>query len=453
VRLSVRDGAGGRAARSVRVRLRRAAHLRRTPRRSAGRRSGRARGLRHRVALNQGPSDPLIGISDQHPATFIDPRFAALGITTARVIVPWNVMSTEPERLGEWLAAAGATGVEPLVVLEHARGTHCPDSPCPLPSVAEYAAAVRALLEAHPSLRLLTPWNEPNHRSQPTAGAPQRAAEYYNAARAVCPSCTLVAGDFLDASSFGAWMREYRRHLSEEPRVWGLHNYFDTTYLRSSGVERLLDSVPGDVWLTETGGIVSHGPPGNGLPADEARARRGVAHALALAAAHPDRVRRVYLYQWRAAADETFDAGLVRPDGSPRPAYDLLRQTLRAPIQASESLPLASSRSDVSIADRVQLTGRRLRVVLACAVAAPSACSGRLTVEGAAWRSGLLLNGHVRGRWIRPRVAPFSIAPGARRAMGVRLPARRLHGRVRLRLEHATPDGARGGRLVELRLR
>jgi hypothetical protein len=42
------------------------------------------------------------------------------------------------------------------------------------------------------------------------------------------------------------------------------------------------------------------------------------------------RVARVYVYNWTGAArDARFDAGLVGPDGRPRPAYEVLRAALR----------------------------------------------------------------------------------------------------------------------------
>src|SRR5829696_8024303 len=64
-----------------------------------------------------------VGIADQKPTMFGDPRFAELGIAHARVQVPWDVM-THPDQLAEldqWLAAAERTGVQPLISFGHSR--------------------------------------------------------------------------------------------------------------------------------------------------------------------------------------------------------------------------------------------------------------------------------------------------------------------------------------------
>ena len=158
--------------------------------------------------------------------------------------------------MASWLGSAAAAGVQPLVAFDHDRGDRCPSAPCALPSVGAYEAAVRAFLAAYPQVRLITPWNEANHAAEPTAGRPDRAAAYYNAARRACPACTLVAADVIDGPGMLSWLAEYRRGLDETPQVWGLHDYYDTTYFTTSGLRDYLGAVPGQVWLTETGGIV-----------------------------------------------------------------------------------------------------------------------------------------------------------------------------------------------------
>ena len=82
----------------------------------------------------------------------------------------------------------------------------------------------------------------------------------------------------------------------------------------------------GDVWLTETGGIVKFG---RNFPRDEQRAARSVTFALKLARDN-ERVKRVYLYNWTGARPtDRFDSGLIAPDGTARPGYDALRAWLR----------------------------------------------------------------------------------------------------------------------------
>ena len=142
------------------------------------------------------------------------------------------------------------------MAFDHDRGDRCPSAPCALPSVEAYEAAVRAFLAAYPQVRLITPWNEANHAAEPTAGRPDRAAAYYNAARRACPDCTLVAADVIDGPGMLGWLAAYRRGLDEAPQVWGLHDYYDTTYFTTTGLRDYLNAVTGQVWLTETGGIV-----------------------------------------------------------------------------------------------------------------------------------------------------------------------------------------------------
>ena len=88
----------------------------------------------------------------------------------------------------------------------------------------------------------------------------------------------------------------------------------------------MLATVKGEVWLTETGGLVQFG---RSFPRDERRAARATAYAIKQARDHK-RVGRIYLYNWTGAdARARFDAGLIAPDGTARPAFDVLRKALR----------------------------------------------------------------------------------------------------------------------------
>jgi hypothetical protein len=268
------------------------------------------------------PGGLTVGIGEQGAAMFADPRFKALGIDQARLVTAYDATRVRFERELDdaWLGAARAAGVEPFVTFGHSRVT-----PTRLPSVAEFRAAFRAFRKRYPDVRVYAPWNEINHASQPTSRAPRRAAEFYNVVKAECPGCTVLAGDVLDQPGMGRYLAEYRRHLDGAPRIWGLHNYADSNRFRDSGLRELLATVPGDVWLTETGGIVRFG---GSFPHDERRAARAVSYALRLARKH-DRVKRLYLYNWTGSKPtDRFDSGLVGPDGAPRPGYERLRAAL-----------------------------------------------------------------------------------------------------------------------------
>ena len=276
---------------------------------------------------------PYVGISDQDPDTFSDRRFTALGMRYARLITPWNSMTTEPDRLDRWLQAARAAGIEPLVAFNHARSDVCPKRPCRLPSIGQYRYAFNAFRAKYPWVRSFQPWNEANHQSQPTAKNPKRAAQFYNVVRSSCHGCTITAADVLDSPNLKRWLTGFKRYASGKPRLWGLHNYTDTNRFRSTGTKTMLRQVRGQLWLTETGGIVAFTTAGGkvALRPSVTRARRAIDYLFRLARTSP-RITRVYVYQWRKTqTGDRFDAGLVAPDDSPRPSLSALRRQLGLP--------------------------------------------------------------------------------------------------------------------------
>jgi hypothetical protein len=271
----------------------------------------------------------LLGIADQKPQTFSDPLFRRLGVARSRLNTPWNSIFTEPQRLDQWLSAARAAGVEPLIAFEHARGEPCPAQPCKLPSVAAYSRAVSAFHKRYPWVHLLQPWNEANSATQPTGKHPERAAAYYEAVRKICPGCIITAADVLDGSNLERWLGAFKAALHGTPTpLWGLHNYSDTNRFRTSGTKRMLASVNGEVWLTEAGGIVSFmtSDGRTALPYDEQRAARSIRFLFSLARLSR-RITRIYVYQWKIDfPGNRFDAGLVSLDGKPRPSLEVLLQ-------------------------------------------------------------------------------------------------------------------------------
>jgi hypothetical protein len=271
----------------------------------------------------------LLGIADQKAATFSDPLFRKLGVVRSRLNTPWNSIFTERPRLAEWLNAARAAGVEPLVAFEHARGEPCPAQPCTLPSVAAYSRAVAAFHRAYPWVKLLQPWNEANSATQPTGLHPERAAAYYAAVTRICPACIVTGADVLDSTNLARWLGRFRAATgAATPQLWGLHNYSDTNRFRNQGTKQMLALVPGQVWLTEAGGIVSF-TTGDGrvaLPYDVQRAARAIRYLFNLADSSP-RITRVYIYQWKIDfPGNRFDAGLVGLDGRARPALTAVLQ-------------------------------------------------------------------------------------------------------------------------------
>jgi hypothetical protein len=170
--------------------------------------------------------------------------------------------------------------------------------------------------------------------SQPIAKSPKRAAQYFLALRKVCRGCTIVAADVLDISNMQRYLRTFLRHAKGRAKIFGLHNYQDVNRRTSSGTREILSTVPGQVWLTETGGILSFLPNFKRSPSRQ-KARTGYMFRLVdrFDTRRPgmrSRITRLYNYQWSGAErGAAFDAGLVNPDGSPRPAYGTFRKLAR----------------------------------------------------------------------------------------------------------------------------
>lgn len=269
-----------------------------------------------------------VGMGDQRSRMFADPRFQQLDITRVRIVVDWDVALVDgPERarLDEWLATARTTGREPLIAFTDSRGR-----PRYLPAVSEYEQAFVAFAERYPWVRLYTTWNEANLASQPTAKSPERVAGYYDLIRSRCADCTVVAGDVLDQGGMIAWIERVRQAAASEPTLWGVHNYVEVHRPERAGTTaRLLASVPGRVWLTETGGIVSHVLANGrvGWAYDERRAATAVARAFKVARSDP-RIERIYLYQWSVDSYERWDSAFMGPRGDERPALEVLRAEL-----------------------------------------------------------------------------------------------------------------------------
>ena len=322
----------------------------------------------------------LTGVSDQRGEFFDSPAYRALELDKVRLVVPWDA-GRRSGPWDAWIERAQRDGATVMVALEHDAASRCPASPCVLPGVGDYGDALGALLARYPSIREVTAWNEPNHSSQPTFRRPRVAARYYDEARARCPACTVVAGDFLDDGGLPRYLAAYRSALRRPPAVWGLHNYYDATYFGSLGVRTMLSVAGGRLWLTETGGIVAFDPGGGGgLAHDEQRAADAVTWLYDLARRHP-RIRRIYVYHWQQSLDNGFDAGLLRADGSLRPSYEVVARNA-GPRGGATTSP--GSRANLRPAGRFRLlAGGRLELRLRCIVlpASTGRCRGRIVLR------------------------------------------------------------------------
>ena len=275
-----------------------------------------------------------VGIGEQSPALFDDARFRSTGIRHARLIVPYDVVRAGGAQLAStdaWLREARNQGVEPLVSFGHSSRSR--RQQLRLPSVREYRNRVREFRARYPWVTTFATWNEANHTVQPTGRNPRRTAAFYRELRRQCPpaaGCTVVAVEVLLTHSWRTWrwIRRFRERAGRGPHIWGLHNYPDVTRLRFLNTRLFLRRVPrGEVWFTETGGVVRFA---KSWPFDERRAARAVRHTFRLAASSR-RVTRIYLYNWLASPDNhRWDSGFIA-NGVERRAYAELLDGLALP--------------------------------------------------------------------------------------------------------------------------
>ena len=286
-----------------------------------------------------------VGIGDQSAAMFDNPLFSALGVKKVRYFIKWDMV----DRPGElaladaWVNRAVALKQQVLMHISSNDLTNL--KAARLPSVSEYKAKVGALIDRYRPLGVRT-WgamNEANHASQPTWNNPGRAAMYFLALRKLCKRCTILALDVLDQRGVDQYVNRFYAALGRRrslAKFVGIHNYSDTNRRRDSGTRLIIDTVktqnPGaQFWLTETGGVAKFG---KSFPCDpaapgpaERRQARAVDFMFTLTRRFRADVRRLYVYNF--TSDDCvgrFDSGVVRRDGTARPAYDALyRQIAR----------------------------------------------------------------------------------------------------------------------------
>jgi polysaccharide biosynthesis protein PslG len=268
---------------------------------------------------------PRIGIGEQHAQIFTDEAFAPLGVTDVRFVAAYDALNSEWERaeLDGYLRAARTANVRVLLGFGHSRD---PAKAHSLPSVRTFEREVIKFRQRYPWIRDYLTWNEANHCSQPTCRNPKRAAQYYLALRKHCSGCRIVAADVLDASNMVGWIKTFQKTVGKRRVIWGLHNYIDANLFRTRGTRALLKAVKGDVWFTETGGIVRRTNNTDvKLPQSTRHAAKATKYVFKLAALS-SRVKRVYFYHWAPAStpNATWDSALVDKRAQPRPAYEVV---------------------------------------------------------------------------------------------------------------------------------
>jgi hypothetical protein len=268
-----------------------------------------------------------IGIADQKPEMFADPRFGLSGISHARISVGWDVMTSpwQVAELDQWMNAARAAGVAPLVSFGHSRTARRS-----LPTPERFLYEFRRFRARYPWVTDYATWNEANHCGEPTCHRPALVAAYYRKLRRECPSCRILAAELLDMPNMVTWVKQFRRASRVVPRLWGLHNYLDANRFRTSGTTRLLQATKGQIWLTEVGGIVARRNRRKvGFPESTRHAAEAVSWVFDKLLPLSSRLTRVYVYHWNTdSRTENWDSALIGPGGHVRPAFGVLTREL-----------------------------------------------------------------------------------------------------------------------------
>jgi hypothetical protein len=278
----------------------------------------------------------ITGIGDEHAQMFTNPLWLRLHTKIVRYIAPYDAVAHRDSLAyaTAFIHAAEAAHQQVLVAFYHSEHT-----PTRLPSVASYQRDVSKFVKLFPRVHQYQSWDEanrgnvPHYFSSPSAGA---AARYYQALIRVCHHCTVIGLDVLDANLIGptlSYISEFKREIGHlhtvMPSIWGLHNYSDINRLQSWRTRELSRALGGQVWLTETGGIVQFGGAfpnrhGSGL----ARAAKVLRYMFAVAGSVPQ-VKRLYIYNWTGGyASTRFDAGLMNSHNQPRPGWVVVCRAL-----------------------------------------------------------------------------------------------------------------------------
>ena len=289
----------------------------------------------------------VIGIGDQNPGIFVDPRFSSLGIRTARDLVPWDIVTRPADgpdlaAFRGWLRAAQEANVTPLISFGADISNPAANY---VPTVSQYEHAVKAFLEAFPQLKTYTAWNEPDFVYRSLARHPGLAASYFNALFELCRDCTVLAGDvylptaaavprsarasfFNGIAPLGPWLRAYIRGLHHRPAGWALHDYIEVRGRNTLQLRTLMSMTSGPIWLDETGGVLRRGH--WWFPDQSATAAADDEQFLLSLTERYHRIARIYHYEWKGTTTAGWDSGLVDANGRTRSAYTVLLNWMRS---------------------------------------------------------------------------------------------------------------------------
>jgi putative glycosyl hydrolase len=200
-----------------------------------------------------------VGLGEQRPETFTDPRFRATGIKVVRVVVSYDAVRTGGRRLAEldaYMKTVEAEGLTPLVSFS---ASSVRSRKKKLPSVRQYTKDVKRFLARYPEVSVVSTFNEANYgRRQPTGRNPKRTAAFYRKLKQACSGCTVLVAEYLanGTKTSKRWLKNFKKALGPGRYLWGLHNYPDPNYFTTRHTRHFLKNTRGNIWITETGGIV-----------------------------------------------------------------------------------------------------------------------------------------------------------------------------------------------------
>jgi hypothetical protein len=285
-----------------------------------------------------------VGIGDQSPKMFDDANWKSLNLKKTRYFVEWNAADHpgELENADKFIDAARERGVKVLMHISTENINAVP--PTRLPTVAEYKAKVGQLIKRYKPRGVTEwgAWNEANHKSQPTAKNPKRAAQFYIALKGMCRGCKIVALDVLDQAGVERYIASWLKAAGAAGRtakIIGIHNYSQVNRRiternasnRYPGTERIIKAVRkrnrvAKFWYTETGGVAQFG---SAFPCDKSRQASRTKLMFTMLKKYDKNIERLYSYNWFGNNCDGFDAGLVDRNGSTRPSYNVFKANLK----------------------------------------------------------------------------------------------------------------------------
>src|ERR1017187_1662187 len=235
---------------------------------------------------------PAVGIGDNKPDMFKDPRFLALGIKNVRYDMSWDALTVTWQRqeVTAWMKAKKKAFSQVRV----------------MPDTAQYINAFKAFRKKFPWVKQYVTWDETNCYCEVSFNREGQIASYYRALRSACSSCTILAAEFLDTAKQDAvpmktWVSKLDKALGFQPGYWGLNDYEDANHLVSTQTRQLLGLVRGEIWLAETGGLVNRPAVKHpGFPQNASHAAKVDSYVLNTVGSLSPRIQRVYLYEWDA---------------------------------------------------------------------------------------------------------------------------------------------------------